>query len=170
MDLTSVISKVCTVCDSVKPLEAFTVRSKNKDGHTSRCRACVNAANKRRYMSRPEHYRERLRGFNKKLKDEKAEKVFDYLGEHPCVDCGEADPVVLEFDHRDHTSKRLAVAQMIERRYSWRSILMEIEKCDVRCANCHRRKTSRQFGHRRSLLKDRAAEAAGRGRRGVQSG
>ena len=153
--------KVCTICHETKPLVAFTVRSKNKDGHTSRCRACVNASHKRRYASRSEHYRERLKEFNKKLKDDKAEKVFNYLRRHPCVDCGESDPVVLEFDHRDRATKRLAIAQMIERRYSWQTILVEIEKCDVRCANCHRRKISRQFGHRRSLLQERAAEGKG---------
>ncbi len=160
MALTEVRSKGCTICHEIKPLEAFTIRSKNKDGHTSRCRACVNTANKRRYMNRSRHYRERLKEFNKKLKDDRAEKVFNYLTEHPCVDCGESDPVVLEFDHRDHATKRLAVAQMIERRYSWQAIVIEIEKCDVRCANCHRRKTSRQFGHRRSLLQSRATEGA----------
>jgi L-lysine 2,3-aminomutase len=71
---------------------------------------------------------------------------------------------VLEFDHRDLATKRLAIAQMIERRYSWQTIIVEIGKCDVRCANCHRRKTSRQFGHRRSLLQNRAAEDEGGGR------
>lgn len=154
------LTKVCNICRDTKPLEAFTVLSRNRDGHTSRCRSCVNATNKRRYMRRTQHYREKLRGFNKKLKDDKAEKVFNYLREHPCVDCGEADPVVLEFDHRDLASKRLAIAQMIERRYSWQSIATEIEKCDVRCANCHRRKTSKQFGHRRSLLQERAANSS----------
>lgn len=150
--------KACSICGETRPLELFTVRRKNKDGHTARCRPCVNAANKVRYTGRSEQARARLRFFNKKLKDDKAEKVFDYLTRHPCVDCGESDPVVLEFDHRDTRTKRLAVAQMIERRYSWESIRAEIAKCDVRCANCHRRKTSRQFGHRRSLLQSRARE------------
>ncbi|HJQ33670.1 MAG TPA: hypothetical protein VJ866_15910 [Pyrinomonadaceae bacterium] len=158
MAVTQTSAKVCSICKETKPLGAFTVRSKNRDGHTSRCRACVNAANKRRYMNRPRHYRERLREFNKKLKDDKAEKVFNYLRDHPCLDCGESDPVVLEFDHRELSTKRLAIAQMIERRYSWQTILVEIGKCDVRCANCHRRKTSKQFGHRRSRLQNRAAE------------
>lgn len=84
--------KTCSVCREIKPLLAFTARTKNKDGHTSRRRACVNAANKRRYTERPEHARARLTFFNRKLKDDKAELVFDYLKEHPCVDCGEADP------------------------------------------------------------------------------
>lgn len=53
--------KTCSVCRGTKPLPAFTVRTKNKDDHTSYCRACVNAANKRRYTQRPEQARARLR-------------------------------------------------------------------------------------------------------------
>lgn len=152
--------KNCTVCGARKKLDDFTVRSKNRDGHTSRCRACVNTANKRRYDARTHYARERLRFFNRKLRDDKAARVFHYLTEHPCVDCGESDPVVLEFDHRDGEIKRLAIAQMIERRYSWESIMAEIAKCDVRCANCHRRRTSKQRRHRRSLLQENAGKFA----------
>lgn len=144
--------KTCSICGAVKPLASFTVNSRSRDGHTSYCRACVSAANSRSYLARSEEMRRRLKGFNKKLKDDKALKVFEYLSEHPCVDCGESDPVVLEFDHRDTATKFRAVAQMIEARYAWDKILEEIAKCDVRCANRHRRKTSRQFGHRRSLI------------------
>ena len=74
MPVTRALTKVCTVCGKTKSLEAFTVRSKNNDGHTSRCRVCVNLANKHRYMNRSDYYREKLRGFNKKLKDDKAER------------------------------------------------------------------------------------------------
>ncbi len=150
--------KRCTACGASKKLDDFTVRSKNRDGHTSRCRACVNATNKRRYDARPQQARERLKVFNQRLRDDKAARVFHYLMKHPCVDCGESDPVVLEFDHRDSATKFLAIAQMIERRYSWEAIAAEIAKCDVRCANCHRRRTSQQRRYRRSLLQE------GRGR------
>jgi hypothetical protein len=161
MSQTAAHFKKCSICGKRKPLDAFTVRSRNKDGHTTYCRVCIGLANRRRYQARSQQMRERLKGFNKKLKDDKSERVFNYLREHPCVDCGETDPVVLEFDHRDPCTKKLYVAQMIERRYAWAKIEAEIEKCDVRCANCHRRKTSRQFGHRRSLLQRKSARTTG---------
>ena len=153
--------KTCSLCSATKPLEAFTVNRRNNDGHTSYCRECISLANKRRYLERSHEIKQRLRVFNKKLKDDKARKVFDYLQCHPCVDCGESDPVVLEFDHRDSATKLHAVARMIEARFAWDKILAEIEKCDVRCANCHRRKTSRQFGHRRTLIQSGISEQNG---------
>lgn len=68
-------------------------------------------------------------------------QVLGYLEKHPCVDCGEPDPIVLEFDHRDRKAKVKPVSRLLAGHYSWKSVLMEIEKCDIRCANCHRRKT-----------------------------
>ena len=67
-----------------------------------------------------------------------------YLEAHPCIDCGEKDIVVLEFDHVRGV-KRADIAQM-KSSYTSKSILLELAKCEVRCANCHRRKTARTFG------------------------
>ena len=65
--------------------------------------------------------------------------MLEYLRTHACVDCGETDLLVLEFDHlRD---KKYNIAEMINRDFTWASILREIEKCEVVCANCHRRRT-----------------------------
>jgi hypothetical protein len=79
-------------------------------------------------------------------------KVFMYLLEHPCVDCGEPDPLVLDFDHRDPSKKHRGVAQMMSGTTSWAKIQEEIQKCDVRCANCHRRRTAEQYGYKALLL------------------
>ena len=72
------------------------------------------------------------------------EYIREYLSQHPCVDCGEADPVVLEFDHRDPAAKAFNVGEAISKTWRWQVIEEEIAKCDVRCANCHRRRTARQ--------------------------
>lgn len=69
--------------------------------------------------------------------------ALDHKLSHPCVDCGEADPRCLDFDHRDHATKSFNISDYTS---SKRSIALsrleaEIAKCDVRCANCHRKKT-----------------------------
>ena len=51
----------------------------------------------------------------------------------------------LEFDHNDKVSKFKAVSSLIRARYSLEKIKVEINKCEVRCANCHRRKTAKEF-------------------------
>ncbi len=61
--------------------------------------------------------------------------------------------MVLEFDHlRD---KRFDIGASLPYR-NWQSILDEIAKCEVVCANCHRRRTARRRGNLRMTL----AEAA----------
>lgn len=75
--------------------------------------------------------------------------ILDHLRLNPCVDCGEPDPVVLEFDHRG--DKDFAIGDAVRRALSLKRVVAEIAKCDVRCANCHRRKT---YGERGSFWKD----------------
>ena len=67
-------------------------------------------------------------------------RVREYLLGHPCVDCGESDPGVLDFDHlRD---KKANISTLVQSGVSWQSLADEIAKCEVRCANCHRRRTA----------------------------
>ena len=67
--------------------------------------------------------------------------VYRYLENHPCVDCGEADPVVLDFDHVRGVKKK-SVSRLLAGTFALATIFREIEKCDVRCSNCHRRITA----------------------------
>jgi hypothetical protein len=57
-----------------------------------------------------------------------------YLETHPCVDCGYADIRALEFDHVK--GKTFTIGQ--RGTLSPTKVLAEIEKCEVRCCNCHR--------------------------------
>ncbi len=74
-------------------------------------------------------------------------KLFEYLSCKSCIDCGEKDPVVLEFDHSNPSAKFKNIARMLSGHYSWQSIEQEMIKCEIRCANCHRRKTYAQFNN-----------------------
>jgi hypothetical protein len=84
----------------------------------------------------------------------------DYLLEHPCVDCGERDVRCLDFDHREGTEKLDNVCSLVHEAVSWSRILSEIEKCDVRCANCHRKVTMKRAGWWRQLVYEEARAAA----------
>ena len=75
-----------------------------------------------------------------------------YFRDHPCVDCGETDPIVLEFDHLGDKSFCIGTGF---RDRNWQSVLDEIAKCDVVCANCHRRRTARRGGFARAVVAQR---------------
>lgn len=67
--------------------------------------------------------------------------LVEFLSSKSCVDCGEKDLRVLDFDHKKRVNKFKSVSRMLAGHYSWKSVKAEIDKCEVRCANCHRRKT-----------------------------
>lgn len=104
------------------------------------------AYGRQHYLDNKDKYRATAEAQRVKQTADRKQKIKDYLASHPCIDCGESDPIVLDFDHRDASQKKHNVSRMWRSRYSWGKILEEIEKCDIRCANCHRRRTAIQFG------------------------
>jgi hypothetical protein len=73
--------------------------------------------------------------------------VLDHVRCHPCVDRGEADPVVLEFDHLDE--KLASISVLLSQAATSAAIEAEIARCEVVCTNCHRRRTATRAGWRR---------------------
>lgn len=71
-------------------------------------------------------------------------KLLEHLKSCKCEDCGETNPVVLEFDHTSPEEKSFNISDC--NKYSWSTVLQEIDKCQVVCANCHRVRTAKQFG------------------------
>jgi hypothetical protein len=105
---------------------------------------CHAAFRRAHYLkNRPDYIRRAIAQVKARREDNRR-KLYHYLLSHPCVDCGEADVIVLEFDHRVPSDKVRDVGGLASRQ-AWASVLEEIAKCDVRCVNCHRRKTARQF-------------------------
>jgi hypothetical protein len=135
--------KRCVGCREFKPLDEFHRHGNKKDGRQPRCKPCNIAINKQWYRDHPEA-RERMDPYAKIRRTESQRRLFEYLLEHPCVDCGELDPVVLEFDHlRDKVAN---VSYLVASSRPWHLILDEIAKCEVVCANCHRRRTLERCG------------------------
>lgn len=87
-----------------------------------------------------------IRGWKQARRAENRARVFEYLTMHPCVDCSEADPVVLEFDHVNGDKMASVSEAAYARAWTWERVEAEIAKCEVRCANCHKRKTAREQG------------------------
>lgn len=132
--------KTCTRCGETKPLDQFPpVRRSEPDTLQTWCRACFKEANDRNYRPYYERERERILARITAHRDAIHQQLIEYLLAHPCVDCGEWDIVVLEFDH---IGEKLGdVSTLANGGRSWERIETEIEKCEVRCANCHRKKT-----------------------------
>jgi hypothetical protein len=131
--------KRCSTCKEWKPLEEFNRRSTAKDGRQWSCRDC----NKAYHYLHFDRHMAQIKARRKRQIRANQRQLLAYLLEHPCVDCGESDPAVLEFDHlRD----KLANINTLTNGYPWRSIAAEILKCQVVCANCHRRRTYRRQG------------------------
>lgn len=79
-----------------------------------------------------------VRAYKAQLRKENQQRISEYLIGKSCIDCGESDPVVFEFDHVRGT-KHKAISRL-RCNASWDTILVELAKCDIRCANCHRRR------------------------------
>jgi hypothetical protein len=143
-------SKRCPKCGQTDEIEKLFHKNKSrKDGYQSICKECMNKKSKSN-SNKKENKTKKLRNLHDILLRNK-QFVLDYLNEHPCIDCGESDPVVLEFDHKEN--KSFGISMIGSRTKSISTIQKEINKCDVRCGNCHRKKTAKDFGYFKEKLK-----------------
>lgn len=65
--------------------------------------------------------------------------VQEYKRSHSCIACGESEPCCLDFHHRDPTQKDFVIGASYTRSIGIGRIKAEIAKCDILCANCHRK-------------------------------
>jgi hypothetical protein len=85
-------------------------------------------------------WREANREHNNKIWTENRKHKKEWLETQKvaCIRCGEADPACLDFHHRNPDEKELTLSLAIARA-SLKRIQAEVVKCDVLCANCHRK-------------------------------
>jgi hypothetical protein len=141
----------CYRCGEVKPADEFAWRRRKRNQRDSFCRPCRSAYKREHYLANKQRYIDQAAVSKRKLRLKRTRYLIEYFASHPCVECGETDPVVLEFDHVDATTKSFDVGSALDR-YTWERFAAEMEKCDVVCANCHRRRTARRRGALRVLL------------------
>ena len=133
--------------------EANTYYARKRDrGEVRRNRCCRECAKIRMRQRREDpHYRKlgaermaRWRDRNPEVNRERWERahakkkqILDQARAGGCVRCGESDLACLDFHHRDPSEKEGHIGHI--RRFSVERINAEIAKCDVLCANCHRK-------------------------------
>lgn len=117
--------KVCTQCQKKLPLDAFygqiqhsIISDKSWTYKDSMCKSCRSNYTAERRRSR------------------KREAV-KYLG-GKCLDCGLVDSVeVYDFHHRNPKGKDFSIGKNAK---SFEKIKAELDKCDLLCSNCHRKR------------------------------
>ena len=129
--------KLCGGCKRRLPIEAFN-RAGSKRQHW--CRACFATY----FKARGKRHVERVNQAKRVRRVAARELIARHLSRSPCVDCGEPDPVVLEFDHLHE--KRADLTRLVTEGFSAEVLTSEIRACEVVCVNCHRKRTARRAG------------------------
>jgi len=131
----------CGRCKRSLPESAF---NRHREGRQWWCRDCF----REYFRRRGDMHRRQSRAAKQKRQQAARAFVQRFLAEHACTDCGEPDPIVLEFDHVG--KKRKEVSLLAAGGASLKLLRAEIEQCQVVCVNCHRRRTGRRDNWRRA--------------------
>lgn len=173
-------TKYCYACKQDHPITEFYPK-------TPRCKACHKEASKVwfernkdelaiRARKRSEEARLNRVAYRQERRIEARIWVYEYLKRNPCNKCGQVNPVVLDFHHRDPATKSFEIGRWIGKQYVSRFMekdllygididppqghpihvfLDEVAKCDILCRNCHALETGKQkntFRYRMWLL------------------
>lgn len=88
-------------------------------------------------------YYERRREYHYERNKKRTESIRNYIRELKstlaCIKCGENHPGCLEFHHRNPKTKTIEISLCDRLGWSIKRIQKEIAKCDVLCANCHKK-------------------------------
>lgn len=147
-------SKRCPKCRLEKSTMEFPVRSLQVPRPCSYCRPCQREISKEHYRTHAVTYKLKRRASQQRVIERNLSKIEAIFDSRHCVDCGEGDSTVLEFDHV-RGLKLGNVSKMAYQGLSWKRVFAEILKCEVRCANCHRRKTLRVLREHKGLADGR---------------
>ena len=121
--------KTCNTCNNEKSIEEF---SKKRGSYTGRCLECQAEYNRRYYKKNAENVCDRVRRNRQRIR----EWYRDLKATLSCEKCGEDHPACIQFHHADD-NKEACISEMVCNSVSIETIMKEIEKCKVLCANCH---------------------------------
>ena len=126
-------TKPCTKCKETKPLQEFPIQKGRTLGVHSWCRTCHRANNVKHADARHAYYKNRRTNWKDTVAQYKTK----------CFRCGECDPVALDFHHRNGEEKSFQIGRSGNLNID--TLIAEIAKCVVLCANCHRKLHAGRF-------------------------
>lgn len=111
-------TKICSKCHRELPITHFHKNgfdSQGRQKYRGYCKDCANAIESQRYRDK---------------------KAFIDDQRTPCAKCGDTRIYVLDFHHKDETTKDFTIGRL--KKGSKEVLQEEIDKCISLCANCHR--------------------------------
>jgi len=112
--------KLCPDCKNYYPSDKFYWKNIYNNKQVAKCKICHEILRKKRRLILIEYVTPLLK--------------------RGCVDCGETEFAVLEFDHIIKTKTDIRVSGIISGGQHLPRLKRELAKCEVRCANCHTRR------------------------------
>lgn len=136
--------KVCSNCSRLKHKPEFTKKKSSKDGLNARCRTCTRAMSKKHFDDNKDYYREKQKRRRRKIKKRIREIILS-AKDVPCIDCNKTFHFsAMDFDHVKG-KKLFNIAYAVRLQVTTKTLLEEISKCEVVCANCHRIRTYKRI-------------------------
>lgn len=130
----------------IKSLNEFYKDNHNSSDYKNWCKNCSRQQKKEKYRTLTSEEKKVMitsqARNNRARRIERRTKILTLLCQKGCIDCGIHDPIVLDFDHV--MGKTSGIARMVGNHAPWSRIEKEITKCEIRCSNCHRRKTAKE--------------------------
>lgn len=132
--------KKCVLCQTSKELSGFNKKRSAPDGLQNVCRECNRARSRRYYAENHDLHRENVSRRKNSERVRQRALLKEYKEKTPCSDCNLLWPsYVLDFDHVGD-NKSYNVSRMVGT-FNDEKLWMEIAKCELVCANCHRVRT-----------------------------
>ena len=127
--------KHCYRCDTTLHEDSFGNNKAKADGLQSQCKQCRRRVNNEQYANNPNR-RINIRINQQKRYIEARAYVKSIKDASSCTICGEDSNCTLDFHHI--SSKEFGIAENVGT-VSLSKLQLEIDKCILLCANCHRK-------------------------------
>lgn len=124
------------------------VKTKTGSSNRLKCKSCNAEYQAKWYLSNQDIQISRVRQNAFKSRIRNRQFVADYLKDKSCIFCDEKDLDLLEFDHIDAASKIYAISHIVYQGMSLDILKEELEKCQILCVSCHRKRTRKQLNWR----------------------